>query len=212
MSAERHRLGDLIERVERTNADGRYGVEDVRGVSNTKLIRKTKANMDGRDFTPFTILNPKEFVFNRRTTRNGERLGLGFNQDKRPYIFTEDYVAFRVKDENALLPDYLYISFLRDEFDRYVRWDSWGSATEFFNWENMCEVRISVPPIEEQRKAVASWQGLRKMKAYNDNLKDQLATVLTTLLYTEGYPPDWDDEVFHRVLEQMENYKRHQGQ
>ena len=121
MSAERHRLGDLIERVERTNADGRYGVEDVRGVSNTKLIQKTKANMDGRDFTPFTILNPKEFVFNRRTTRNGERLGLGFNQDKRPYIFTEDYVAFRVKDENALLPDYLYISFLRAEFDRYVR-------------------------------------------------------------------------------------------
>ena len=44
MSAERHRLGDLIERVERTNADGRYGVEDVRGVSNTKLIQKTKAN------------------------------------------------------------------------------------------------------------------------------------------------------------------------
>ena len=69
MSAERHRLGNLIERIERTNADGRYGVEDVRGVSNTKLIQKTKANMEGRDFTPFTILNPKEFVFNRRTTR-----------------------------------------------------------------------------------------------------------------------------------------------
>ncbi len=38
---------------------------------------------------------------------------------------------------------------------------------------------------------------------------NQLATDLTTLLYIEGYPPDWDDEVFRRVLEQMENYKRH---
>ncbi len=212
MSAERYRLGDLIERVERTNADGRYGVEDVRGVSNTKLIQKTKANMEGRDFTPFTILNPKEFVFNRRTTRNGERLGLGFNQDERPYIFTEDYVAFRVKDENALLPDYLYISFCVTSSTVMCAGIPGGSATEFFNWENMCEVRISAPPIEEQRKVVASWQGLRKMKADNDNLKDQLATDLTTLLYTEGYPPDWDDEVFHRVLEQMENYKRHQNQ
>ena len=46
----------------------------------------------------------------------------------------------------------------------------------------------------------------------NDNLKDQLATDLTTLLYTEGYPPDWDDEVFRRVLEQMENYKKHQSE
>ena len=135
MSAERHRLGDLIKRVERPNADGRDGVEDVRGVSNTKLIQKTKANMEGRDFTPFTILNPKEFVFNRRTTRNGERLGLGFNQDERPYIFTEDYVAFRVKDENALLPDYLYISFLRAEFDRYVRWDSWGECERMIQCE-----------------------------------------------------------------------------
>ena len=36
------------------------------------------------------------------------------------------------------------------------------------------------------------------------------STDLTALLYTEGYPTDWDDEVFHRVLEQMENYKRHQ--
>ena len=43
----------------------------------------------------------------------------------------------------------------------------------------------------------------------NDNLRNQLATDLTTLLYTEGYPPDWDDEVFRRVLEQMENYNRH---
>ncbi|MCQ2394219.1 MAG: DUF3387 domain-containing protein [Kiritimatiellae bacterium] len=42
----------------------------------------------------------------------------------------------------------------------------------------------------------------------NDNLRNQLATDLTTLLYTEGYPPDWDDEVFRRVLEQMENYKK----
>lgn len=45
----------------------------------------------------------------------------------------------------------------------------------------------------------------------NENLRNQLATDLTTLLYTEGYPPDWDDEVFKKVLEQMENYKRNRS-
>src|SRR5574344_164008 len=153
MSVEWHKLGELVERIERTNADGKYGVDDVRGVPNTKIIQKTKASMDGRDFAPFTVLNPGEFIFNRRTTRNGERLGLGFNQDERSYIFTEDYVAFRVKDERRLAPGFLYVLFLRDEFDRYVRWDSWGSATEFFNWENMQRVEIPVPSIEEQKKA-----------------------------------------------------------
>lgn len=138
--------------------------------------------MDGRDFTPFTILNPKEFVFNRRTTRNGERLGLGFNQDERPYIFTEDYVAFRVKDDRQLIPAFLYVFFLRNEFDRYVRWDSWGSATEFFNWENMCEVKIPVPPIAEQRKVVEAWQGLRAIKEQNEQLAAPLLALCRSYL------------------------------
>lgn len=42
----------------------------------------------------------------------------------------------------------------------------------------------------------------------NDNLKNELASQLTYLIYKEGYPPEWDDEVFQKVLEQVENYKR----
>ena len=171
------RLGELIEIVVRPNVDNKYGINDVRGVSNTKQIQSTKANMDGRNFSPFTIIAPSEFVFNRRTTRNGERLGLGFNQSDRHYIFTEDYVPFRVKDENVLHPAYLYILFLRDEFDRYVRWDSWGSATEFFNWENMCDVIIPLPSIETQRALVAIYDGLQKTIAENEALIKEMESV-----------------------------------
>ena len=42
----------------------------------------------------------------------------------------------------------------------------------------------------------------------NDNLKSQMASQLTYLIYKEGYPPQWDEEVFQKVLEQVENYKR----
>lgn len=41
----------------------------------------------------------------------------------------------------------------------------------------------------------------------NDNLKSELASDLTVLIYKEGYPPEWDEEVFEKVLEQVENYK-----
>lgn len=44
----------------------------------------------------------------------------------------------------------------------------------------------------------------------NDNLKSKLASQLTFLLYKEGYPPQWDEEVFQKVLEQVENYKKHE--
>lgn len=168
------RLGDYIKQIDRWNTDLKYGLDDIRGVSNTKQMMPTKANMEGRDLSTFQVLMPGEFIFNRRTTRNGERIGLGYNMDDRAYIFTEDYVSFAVKE--GLLPTYLYLFFCRDEFDRYVRYHSWGSATEFFNWEEMCEVKIPLPFIDDepdmkgQQEVVDAWQGLRKMKEQNEQL------------------------------------------
>lgn len=158
------RLGDYIEQVERRNSDEIYGVDYVRGVSNTKQIQKTKANLEGRSFAKFHIVLKSEFVFNRRTTRNGERIGLGYNDTEEVFIFTEDYVHFKVIDPQTLDPTFLYLFFMRDEFDRYARYQSWGSATEFFYWEEMVEVSIPLPSITRQREIVETWQGLRKMK------------------------------------------------
>ena len=44
----------------------------------------------------------------------------------------------------------------------------------------------------------------------NDNLKGDLASELAVLIYQEGYPPEWDEEVFEKVLKQVENYKRYE--
>jgi type I restriction enzyme R subunit len=41
-----------------------------------------------------------------------------------------------------------------------------------------------------------------------DDIKNQLNMDLTVLLYENGYPPEWDEEVFERVLKQAENFKR----
>ena len=44
----------------------------------------------------------------------------------------------------------------------------------------------------------------------NSNLRNKLASQLTVLIYKEGYPPEWDEEVFEKVLEQVENYKKNE--
>ncbi|NMB95353.1 MAG: DUF3387 domain-containing protein, partial [Clostridiaceae bacterium] len=31
---------------------------------------------------------------------------------------------------------------------------------------------------------------------------------LTVLLYKHGYPPEWDEEIFEKVMEQAENFKK----
>jgi type I restriction enzyme R subunit len=44
----------------------------------------------------------------------------------------------------------------------------------------------------------------------NTNLRNKLASQLTVLIYKEGYPPEWDEEVFKKVLDQVENYKKNE--
>lgn len=42
-----------------------------------------------------------------------------------------------------------------------------------------------------------------------DDIKNQLNMDLTILLYKNGYPPEWDEEVFNKVMEQAENIKKY---
>lgn len=173
MGLTKQKLGKYIKRVERRNSELQYGFDDVRGISNNKEIQSTKADISDRSFNRFQVVEPHEFVFNRRTTRMGEKLGLGYNNIGKTFIVTEDYVVFRVADESILFPDYLNVFFRRPEFDRYARWDSWGSATEFFNWEEMCDVPITLPPLPVQQKYVDVYNSmLANQRVYESGLED----------------------------------------
>ena len=176
MKSNYNQLGQYIEMVSRTNSDLKYGIEDVRGCSNTKQMMQTRANLIGRTYEKFIVLRPQEFVFNRRTTRNGEKIGMAYNNTDREYIFTNDYVSFYVKPEvknRILLPDYLYMWYLRPEFDRYMLFKTYGSATLFFSWDNMCELEIELPDLPTQQKYVDVYNAMvANQQAYERGLED----------------------------------------
>ena len=176
------RLGDHITQLFERNVDEKLGIDRVRGVSNTKEIQRTKANVSMRDLSTFLVIRRNQFVFNRRTTRNGERLGLGFNDTDEPLLFTNDYVAFEIRDTDVLLPEYLYLYFKRDEFDRYVRYNSWGSATEFFNWEDMQEVRVPVPDISTQKALADIYWIHKKRRELAERLEKQQKNICPILV------------------------------
>lgn len=173
-------LGPLLERVTRLNDAHQYGLNDVRGVTNTKEIAGTKANVSDRALETFLVVCPEEFVFNRRVHGTGaRRLGLGFNTTSHPFIFTNDYVAFKVASDK-LLPHFLFLCFLKEDFNRYVVTNSWGGATEFFNWDDMCRVKIPLPPIEVQRAYVDAYKGLTALIEENEALLKSLEVTAQT--------------------------------
>ena len=170
-----YKLGDLIEPLDERNSDGKYGVNDVRGVSNLKQMMRTKADLYGRDLRKFQIVKPGYFVFNHRTSRNGSKFSITYNYDSENHIFTEDYVVFRVKENclSILSPKWLYIYFCRAEFDRYVITNSWGSSTEFFNWDDLCDVSITLPDLQTQQKYANVYDAMcANQKAYEKGLDD----------------------------------------
>lgn len=162
------RLGDYIEQCDERNTKGMYSVEDVRGISIEKRIIDTKANMDGVSVTNYKLYRTNYFCYVPVTSRNGNKITLALNTYNATYIVSSAYEVFRVKDEVELLPLYLFLFFLRPEFDRYARYNSWGSAREVFSWENMCNILIPLPSVAEQQKVVNAWRAFREIKEQNE--------------------------------------------
>lgn len=175
MALTKYKLGELIELLEYTNSDLQYCIDDVRGVNNLKHLMPTKADMNGRDLSKFQIVKPGEFVFNHRTSRNGGKFSIALNDENAPVICTEDYVVFRIKPEskNTLIEEWLYLYFNRSEFDRYVITSSWGSSTEFYNWEDLCDIDIELPDLPIQQKYVDIYNAMvANQQAYERGLED----------------------------------------
>lgn len=176
MALTKYKLGNLLQFLDNRNVDLLYGSDDVRGVNNLKELMPTKADISGRDLRKFQIVNPGEFVFNHRTSRNGSKFSIAYNDTEKPVICTEDYVVFRVTEEAQrciLSARWLYIFFKRAEFDRYAITNSWGSSTEFFNWDDVCDIEIELPPLDIQQKYVDVYQSmLANQKSYEHGLED----------------------------------------
>ncbi len=166
------RLGDYIELIDQRNSDLKFGISDVCGISNNKEIMPTRANVEGTELHNFFVVEQDELIYNSRTTRMGDKIGLGFNDTGKTLITSWNNTAFRVKPEckNELLPTYLFIFFKRTEFDRYTRYNSWGSSTEIFSWDSMCEVKIPLPNIDIQQELVDTYNGLKALAEQNEAL------------------------------------------
>lgn len=174
------KLGNYIELRDVRNTDLRYGADRVRGVNTTKQMMQTRADLSERDLSKFQIVSPGEFVFNHRTSRNGSKFSIAYNDSKSDIICTEDYVVFRISEygKQFVLAEWLFIYFNRPEFDRYVITNSWGSSTEFYNWEDLCDVDIDLPPLPVQQKYVDVYNSmLTNQRNYEQGLEDLKLTV-----------------------------------
>lgn len=167
------KLGLYIEQSDARNTDGQYGEEAVVGLSTQKQMIKTKADLSGVNLTSYKLMPPGAFAYVPDTSRRGDKVSLAFNSTEDTYLVSSISVVFSVKKNCGLLSDYLFMYFNRPEFDRYARFNSWGSARETFSWEDMCDIDIELPSIEIQQKYVDIYNAmLANQRSYEQGLED----------------------------------------
>lgn len=69
--------------------------------------------------------------------------------------------------------------------------------------ERCKELATKIKALVDETSLYADW-------LTNSRVRDKLANQLTRLIYKEGYPPEWDEMIFDKVLEQVVNFKTYQ--
>ena len=200
-------LGDYIRAVDVRNRE--LSVTTLLGVSISKEFIPSIANTIGTDMSTYKIVRKGQFAYGPVTSRNGDKVSIALLDNEDNAIISQAYTVFEVKDVNELLPEYLMMWFRRPEFDRYARFHSHGSAREIFDWEEMCDVMLPIPPIERQREIVAEYETLSRRIDINKQLITKLeasAQALYRKMFVDGIdkenlPEGWRKGTLGEVAE-----------
>ena len=172
MALTKYKIGELIKEIDNRNVTEKYSVDYVRGISTGKQFIDTKANMDGVSLTSYKIVKNNEFAYVADTSRRGDKIALAYN-DGSEILISSIYTVFSISRPDLLNSDYLFMYFNRPEFDRFSRFNSWGSAREVFSWEDLCDIDIELPSLTIQQKYVDVYNSmLANQKSYERGLED----------------------------------------
>ena len=173
MALTKCKLGELIQPSNERNLDNKYDLDNIKGISTGKEFIETKANMDGVSLSSYKVVRPWDFAYVADTSRRGEKIALAYNKTQHTILISSIYTVFCIARKDLLLSDYLFIYFNRPEFDRYARFNSWGSARETFDWDTMCDIEIELPDLPTQQKYVDIYNAMvANQQSYERGLDD----------------------------------------
>lgn len=178
MKSNYKRLGDYIYEVDIRNKENKC--LELWGVSIEKKFIKSVANIIGTDLSKYKIINKDYFVCSLIQVSRDEKIPIARWKQKKEVIVSPAYKVFRVKDYSVIMPEFLDLWFKRIEFDREASFYGVGGVRGTLEWEDFCEMKLPIPPIEEQQKIVNAYQTIETRIALKKRINENLETTLTT--------------------------------
>ena len=171
-------LKPYIKRVDVRN--GKDGSKNVKGVSTSKEFRDPTSKVNKDELANYKVVKPRQISF-VQTTHNEKVFCNAMNNTENDIVVTSVNEVFECNEEE-ILPEYLCMIFNRNEFDRYARFHSWGSARETFTWDDLINVKIAKPDINKQKSIVNIFAVYKERKEINEKLKEQIKNICPILI------------------------------
>ena len=171
------KIGPYIEPKDERNAD--RSIKLAQGITIEKVFASPKQVAEVE--TSAKIVRRGQFAYNRATTRNGEKISIAYREGE-DCVVSSAYQVFEIKEKSKLIPEYLMMWYKRSEFDRYARYMSKGSAHEFFEYEDMCDVKIPIHDLKVQKAIADIYRVYQQRKKINEQLKEQIKNICPILI------------------------------
>ena len=165
MELTKCKLGELITQ-RREKSDGTP--LPICGVSKEGLIPPKQIDADT---SIYNVFYRDDFIFNPARM---ELNSIAINDKYDRAICSSLYEVFYVHRTDLLLPHYLKLIVKQKWFTRYCEFLGQGSAREYCRFNNISEIEIEFPSIEEQKKIVEQYTILQNRIAIKKQINDNL--------------------------------------
>ena len=171
MGLKKYKLGEYIERSTANNHSLKYKEDLIVGVTSEGVFSLPKGNVHGVDLKPYKIVNNGDFVY------NPSRFDLGSiaYRTEGLCIVSHLYQIFHLneKGKEKIDPIWLFIYLRRNEFRREVTFRNFGSQRPEFNFNDLSDIELPLPSIEQQRKYVDVYLALQNnLAAYQSKVEE----------------------------------------
>lgn len=193
-------LSNYIRLVDTRNTD--LVTEQVLGINIDKYFMPSVANVIGTDLSKYKLITKDKFACNPMHVGRDERLPIALYTEDEPAIVSPAYFMFEIIDNSILNEDYLMMWFRRPEFDRLCWLRTDGSVRGGITWDDICRMKVPVPPLDEQIEIVQSYQAITDRialkKRINDNLEATALTIYKSFFvnfepFDFSQPDDWKE-------------------
>lgn len=162
--------------VTEKNDDGKERV--FIGVSKEGFVTPRQSRPED-SFAKCSVIHYHDFVYNASRINIGSIMYSSFHEEM---CCSEEYVVFHIKDEDVLLPEYLFLWLKRSECGRYLSFISMDSVRNRVYFDDLKKISIPIPDFETQMSIAKIYRASIARKGIAERLEKRLKTVCPVLV------------------------------